>query len=48
MTNNELTPASWLFERNTRGKPTIRCDAESVYTFGSLIRKTEELLLRRF
>jgi 2-oxoisovalerate dehydrogenase E1 component len=36
------------FERETGGKPLIRCDAGSVYSFGSLIRKTEELLLRLF
>ena len=37
-----------LFERDAVGKPIIRRDAESVYSFGSLIRKAEELLLRLF
>lgn len=30
------------------GKPQIECSAECVYTFGTLIRKAEELLLRLF
>ena len=37
-----------LFERDAVGKPVIRRDAESVYSFGTLIRKSEELLLRLF
>ena len=37
-----------LFERSTGGKPAIGRDAESVYAFGVLLRKTEELLLRLF
>lgn len=42
------TVVSELFERDEHGKPIIPLDARSVYTYGSLIRKTEELLLRLF
>ena len=37
-----------FFERDAFGKPIIPCNAESLYGFGTLIRKTEELLLRLF
>lgn len=37
-----------FFERDAYGKPIIPCDAEAAYTFGTLIRKTEELLLQLF
>src|SRR5580692_12643384 len=42
----ELT--SSLFERTANGKPAIGRDAESVYSYAALIRRTEELLLRLF
>ncbi len=37
-----------IFERDALGKPVIPCNAKSIYTFGTLIRKSEELLLRLF
>src|SRR5262245_2521434 len=37
-----------LFSRDESGKPLIGLEPAAVYTFGSLIRKTEELLLRLF
>jgi 2-oxoisovalerate dehydrogenase E1 component len=40
--------ATTLFERDALGKPQIQGTAESVYTFGTLIRKAEELLLQLF
>jgi 2-oxoisovalerate dehydrogenase E1 component len=40
--------AQVFFERDACGKPIIPCNAESLYGFGTLIRKTEELLLRLF
>ena len=37
-----------LFERDVRGKPLLPNNIEAIYSFGILIRKTEELLLRLF
>jgi len=37
-----------LFERDACGKPVVPRDAASIYSFGTLIRKTEELLLQLF
>ncbi|MGH9581993.1 MAG: thiamine pyrophosphate-dependent enzyme, partial [Bryobacteraceae bacterium] len=37
-----------LFDRNEHGKPVIPKDPRSIYSFGLLIRKTEQLLLRLF
>ena len=37
-----------LFQRDAQGKPIIPRDIGSLYSFGILIRKTEELLLRLF
>ncbi len=39
---------SGLFQLSESGRPQIGLDARSVYTFGLLIRRTEELLLRLF
>jgi 2-oxoisovalerate dehydrogenase E1 component len=40
--------ASELFARDEHGKPLISLDARSAYRFATLIRKTEQLLLRLF
>jgi len=48
MITNGLDPTSSLFERSTDGRPAIGRDARSVYSYATLIRKTEELLLRLF
>src|SRR5436305_14935332 len=37
-----------LFARDPNGKPLIPLTNESIYTFGSLIRATEEALLQLF
>jgi 2-oxoisovalerate dehydrogenase E1 component len=37
-----------LFRLDQQGRPIILCNAASIYAFGMLIRKTEELLLRLF
>jgi 2-oxoisovalerate dehydrogenase E1 component len=37
-----------LFQSDERGRPIVSSDAKSIYGFGMLIRKTEELLLRLF
>ncbi len=42
-----MAPSAHL-ERDSMGKPIIRLDSESVYTFGHLIRLTESLLLKLF
>src|SRR5512139_1314171 len=36
------------FARDSRGKPTIGLDRESLFAFGHLIRLTEELILEQF
>jgi 2-oxoisovalerate dehydrogenase E1 component len=41
-------PPYRLFERDAHGRPVILRDPASIYSFGLLIRKTEELLLRLF
>ncbi len=43
-----LAPQCALFEREASGRPLISCDPREIYTFGTLIRKTEELLLQLF
>src|SRR5579863_9225149 len=45
---SETTCASVLFSRDTYGKPLISKDPRSVYTFGLLVRKAEQLLLKLF
>jgi 2-oxoisovalerate dehydrogenase E1 component len=47
-TSPVLSGESSLFTRDQWGKPLIPADARSVYSFGLLIRKSEETLLRLF
>jgi len=37
-----------LFQRDSEGRPVLPVDPVSIYSFGALIRKTEELLLNLF